>query len=344
MDKSYKIICCGLGVLGSEIVELIVSKKKTKMEIVGAVDVNPDLIGQDLGRAVGLDRDLGVKVERDLAGLCQRVEADVVLHTAEAVFSDIYKSAKIAFETGKNVISSGDQACFPWTKHPELAKEADELAKKKRVSFLGTGINPGFMMDFLPIALTGIQKRVDQIIIHRIADTSTCGLNYWNQLGYGRTREEFQEALKKGSVAGPMHMQEEIEMTARALNWGRIEYREEKEPMISEIRREPHSKVGLVEPGTVGGVRQTSRGLVDGQERITYIYETIIRPDLDGQEAGNYVTIKGSPEVVCSATGEQAKESWSTTAAMVVNSIPQVVAARPGLLAVYELPTSPCLA
>ncbi len=192
------------------------------------------------------------------------------------------------------------------------------------------------MMDFLPIALTGIMKRVDKIIIRRVADTSTCGLNYWQQCGYGRSKDEFNELLAKGVVGGGIHFREDMEMTARALGWGKIEYKEEKKPLVSKAKRKALS--GVVEPGTVSGVEQSAHGFSEGKEVLTYYYDIIIHPEEDGLETGQVITIEGEPGVVCSVTGEQAKQSWSTTAAIMVNSIPRVLASPPGVLAVYELP------
>ncbi len=334
MAQQTKVISCGVGALGSEMVRLMLEKPNLK--IVAATDVSEKAIGQDLGRVAGLGHDLGMKVLGNPTEVLRTTEADVVLYAAEARFPQIFQTIRVALESRKNVISSGDEACFPWTKSPDLAKKADELAKENGVTFLGTGINPGFMMDFLPIALTGIMKRVDKIIIRRVADTSTCGLNYWQQCGYGRSKDEFNELLAKGVVGGGIHFREDMEMTARALGWGKIEYKEEKKPLVSKAKRKALS--GVVEPGTVSGVEQSAHGFSEGKEVLTYYYDIIIHPEEDGLETGQVITIEGEPGVVCSVTGEQAKQSWSTTAAIMVNSIPRVLASPPGVLAVYELP------
>jgi 4-hydroxy-tetrahydrodipicolinate reductase len=336
------VICCGVGALGAEIVRLIDEKQQLNAKIVAAVDVAPEVVGRDLGEVAGLDKKLGVTVSGSVGTTLESVSADVVIYAAEPHFDDMFPAVRVALENGKNVITAGDEACFPWAKHAALAEEADLIAKENGVSFLGTGVCPGFMMDYLPIALTGVMKHVDKVTIQRIADTSGSGLNYYEKCGYGKSPEEFDKALRAGTVAGPEHLKEEVLMIAQALGWEGVDYTEEKRGLISETRREALS--GTVEPGTISGVEQISCGMMDGREVIRLVYDIIIHPEEDGLEVGNFKTISGEGgELTCSVTGDLAKQSWSRTAAIVVNTLPQVVAAEPGIRTVYELPPSPCI-
>lgn len=342
MGGELRLICCGVGALGAEIIRLVDEKQQLNAKIVAAADVAPGAIGKDLAEVAGLTEKLGVTVSGDVETILKTVPADVVIYAAEPHFDDMFPAVALALGSGKNVITAGDEACFPWAKHPDLAEEADRIAKENGVSFLGTGVCPGFMMDYLPIALTSVMKHVDKVTIQRIADTSGSGPSYYEKCGYGKSPEEFEKALLAGTVAGPEHLKEEVMLIAQALGWKGVEYTEEKRGLISETRREALS--GTVEPGTISGVEQISCGLMDGREVIRLVYDIVIHPEEDGLEVGNFKTISGEGgELTCSVTGDLAKQSWSRTAAIVVNAIPQLVAAEPGVRMVYELPPSPCI-
>ncbi|MBI2831905.1 MAG: hypothetical protein HYX79_06590 [Chloroflexi bacterium] len=340
MQKA-KVIQCGLGAIGVEVSKLILEKKD--IELVAATDIAKQLIDKDLGQVLGLERKLGIKVRDDAGEVFRKTDADVVVVTTSSHFERIFGTVREALSAGKNVITTCEDACFPWTRNPDLSRQIDELAKSKGVTFLGTGINPGFMMDYLPIALTGIMKRVDKVRIRRVANMATCGLTDWELFGYGKKLEAFNEGLAKGQIGGFIAFRQIMEMIARALQWGKIDYEEEKEGLITRSRRV--AKAGVVEPGTVYSVKQTARGLKQGKEVIAFEEFFVINPSLeeDDLEVGNFATIEGEPSVVVNATGQQASQMAATTAAHVVNSIPAVIEGPPGLLTVYELPPSPCL-
>ena len=152
MTQKIRVISCGIGALGTEIVQVLHGKPLSDIEIVAAADPSQAVAGNDLGRVAGLGVDLGVVVSDNPEQVLRTVAADIVLYAAEAYFAEMYKTVRVAVESGKNVISSGDEACYPWAKSPELADDLDRLAKEKRVTFVGTGVNPGFMMDYLPIS------------------------------------------------------------------------------------------------------------------------------------------------------------------------------------------------
>ncbi len=341
MVQKIKVVQCGLGAIGSEVVRLILEKQN--LEVVAVGGTRDEIVGKDLGQIIGLGHDLGIKVARKSKELFRTVEAEVVVLTTLSHFEEIYETVKDALEAGKNVISSCEDAIFPWTRNPDLAQEIDELAKTKNVTFLATGINPGFMMDYLPIMLTTIMKRVDKITIDRVANMASCGLVDWELFGYGKSIEAFNEGLAKGKIGGFIAFRQIMEMIAKALNWGKIDYKEEKMGLVSKSRRV--AKSGVVEPNTVHSVKQVAHGFRLGREVMTYKEYFVINPDRieDGLEVGNFTLIEGEPSVEVNAKGEQASQMALTTAARVVNSIPGLVLARPGLLTVDELPPSPCL-
>lgn len=341
MARKIKVIQCGIGAIGTEVMKLVLEKQNIK--VIAAVDVRDQIVGKDLGEVIGIGRDVGIKVTNKVGEVFKKIKADVVILTTLSHFEEIFDTAREAIEAGKNVISTCEDAIFPWTRNPALAQKIDKLAKRKGVSFLATGINPGFMMDYLPISLTSIMRKVDKIIIHRVANMASCGLVDWELFGYGKSIEAFNEGLTKGKIGGFIAFRQIMEMVAKALNWGKIDYKEEKMGLVSKSKRV--AKCGIIEPGTVHAVKQIARGFKEGREVMTFDEYFIINPDRneDGMEAGNFITIEGEPSVEVTATGEQAFRMALTTAAHVVNSIPALVNAKPGLLTVDDLPPSPCL-
>jgi len=338
MSKRIKVIQCGLGAVGSEAVRIMLEKKN--LEITAAIDVSEQMVGKDLGRVIGLDRELGITVCRDADEVFRTVKADVVLLSTTGYFKDIFNTIKAALETGKNVITVGEEAAYPWTKSPDLARQIDELAKKKRVTLLGTGTNPGFMMDYLPIVLTGLMKRVDKISIHRIVDMVPCGLISWQEFGYGKKIEAFNAELAKGRIQAFTTLREIMDITARSLGWEIDDYKESRRALVSKSRRVARS--GVVEPGTICGFEQIAHGFRQGKEVLFYLYALIISPNFeeDGMEVGHSISIEGAPDVQCTITIKES--SYLLVAARAVNSIPQVIKARPGIAVIYELPPSPC--
>jgi len=341
MAKKIKLIQCGVGTLGAEIVRLLSEKRDLK--VVAAVDVRDEVVGKDLGEVAGLTQKTGIKVSNKAAEVFKKVNADVVVITTLSNFEEIFDITKEALQAGKNVITSCEEACFPWTKHSDMANKIDKLAKSKGVSFLGTGINPGFMLDFMPITLTALMEKVDKINIRRVVDMAAFGPAFYNAFGLGKGVENFNKELHEGKIGGFNAFQQIMEMIAKALDWGKIDYSEEKVGMVSESRRE--AKAGIVEPGTVHGVKQIAHGFRQGKEVMNFEVNFVVSPDLveDGMDAGNFTTMEGKPAIVLACTGEQARQGNLVSAAHIVNSIPALIAAKPGIRLVYELPATPCL-
>ena len=342
MAQKARIIQCGLGAVGAELTKVILDKQN--MEIVAAVDISDKIIGKDLGQVIGLGRDVGITVSGNIGDVMRTVDADVVLLSTTSYFNDMFGMAKEALEAGKNVITPGEEGGFPWTATPDLARHIDELAKKRGCTFLGTGMTPGFIMDYLPISLTSLVKKVDRIIIRGVANWAGVSAYDFALAGFGKSIEEFKGGVARGEIGGLICLKGLMEETAEALDWRIDEYKETKKGIISKSRRV--ADYGVVEPDTVCGFEQNAHGFWQGKEVITYNRCYYVHPTLeeDGVEVGFIYLIEGEPGVEATLKGEVVTRHLILgTAARMVNSIPQVIAAPPGLRSVYELPTSPCL-
>lgn len=342
MSKKFKVIQYGLGAMGSQMVQLMLGKRD--LQVVAAVSGSGRLAGKDLGAAIGLDRQLGITVSDNALEVFDTVNAEVVLHATTSWMSETFKQTTPALQRGMNVVTIAEEASNPWVdRSRKLAEEIDDIAKRNRVTFLGTGVNPGFMMDYLPLALTGVLKQVNSVRIRRVIDWSRYGKTLFDHICAGKSVEEFNEARDRGEVAFHVGLEESLRLTAAGLQWDVEAYEETSEVRVSKSKRE--TAYMTIEPGTVCGYNQIGRGLVKGKEVLRYEMVAIINPDPreDGTDVGTYISIDGVPSAEITIGGEFAGQGGWGTVASAVNSIPLAVAARPGLITVAELPPWPSL-
>jgi len=216
----------------------------------------------------------------------------------------------------------------------------DSLARRHGVSVLGTGINPGFVLDQLILNMTGACLQVKKIKATRVNDLSPFGKTVMMTQGVGTTPEEFQKGLESGSIVGHIGFPESIRMIADALGWDLDRIEEEREPIISTTHRE--TPVVKVEPGMVAGCRHIGRGYdLDGNVVIELIHPQQIHPHLENVETGDYIWIEGDPDINLSIQPEI--PGGKGTIAAAVNMIPVVISTDPGLYSMADLPIPICL-
>ncbi|HHY70794.1 MAG TPA: NADP-binding protein, partial [Thermoanaerobacterales bacterium] len=219
------------------------------------------------------------------------------------------------------------------------SEEIDRLAKEYRVTVLGTGINPGFVLDTLIIALSGVCMDVKKITARRINDLSPFGTTVMRSQGVGTTVEDFKKGLENNSIVGHIGFNESITLISRALGLEVDEIKHIREPIISKTYREtPYVKV---KPGMVAGCRHIAIGQHKGEPVIVLEHPQQIRPELENVETGDYVNIKGTPDVNLAIKPEL--PGGIGTIAIAVNMIPQVITAKPGLVTMKDLPVPTAL-
>lgn len=331
--ETVKVILWGLGAMGSGMARDIVQNKKG-IEIVGAIGRNPQKIGKELGDALGIEKKLGVIISKSPEEVLNNTKADVVLLSTHSLTKEVFPEIKLIVESGKNVITIAEEMAAPQVETPDLAEEMDALAKKHQVTILGTGVNPGFVLDTLILTLTGACQVVSKIWAARINDLSPFGPTVMKSQGVGTTLAEFNQGVAAGTIVGHIGFQQSIYLIANSLGWKLDEVVESREPIITRVYREtPHVQV---QPGMVAGCRHIARGFYHGQEIITLEHPQQIHPELEGIKTGDYITIEGTPTI--KFADEQEIPGGIGTMATAVNMIPQVINARPGLLTMPELP------
>ena len=324
-----RVVLYGVGSIGSSIARLLL--KKQGIKIVGAIDSAPGKVGKDLAELIGAEEPLGITVSSSAAELLSRVKADIVLHATSSFLRDVYPQLVEMIQHGVSVISTCEELSYPYVSDGKLAAELDELARKHCVTVLGTGINPGFLMDTLVITLTGVCQDIKHISVERVIDAAKRRVPFQKKIGAGLTPEEFKEKMERKIISGHVGLKESVAMIADALLWHLQEIEMgEVEPIISEKRVE--SRTVELETGQVAGLKQTAYGIVNGKRAITLAFKAYI----DAEEECDSIMVEGTPSIHEKIT--PCIHGDLGTAAIIVNSIPKVINAAPGLKTMKDLP------
>jgi 4-hydroxy-tetrahydrodipicolinate reductase len=317
----------GLGPIGLAIALQAASRRG--FQVAGAVDLDPSKVGRDLGALIGASRRLRVPVTGDLKAALSRVKPDVVVLCTSSSLRAIRPQLETILRARCSIVSTTEELAYPWRTHRRLASEIDRLARKSRAAVLGTGVNPGFVMDALPIMLTGVCERVDGLAIERVQDARHRRLPFQQKIGAGLTEAEFAARVEAGSVRH-VGLTESIAMIGDALAWKLDRITDDIAPRVAATR--VGSEHLTVEPGRVCGIVQDGVGYRDGRPVIRLHMEAY----LGAPESYEAIEIAGHPNLRMRIPG--GVHGDIATASVVVNSIPKVLAAPPGLHTMLTLP------
>lgn len=325
-----KVAVWGTGMMGQGLLGYILDRPND-VELVGAIDINPEKDGRTVGELLG--RDCDVRITSDSAAVLAS-KPDVVCILTASNLAEISGPVEASVRAGANVIGIAETLSYPWASDAEWAERFDALAKEHGVSILGTGINPGFVLDALPIALSSVCLRIDKIEASRVNDLSPFGPTVMASQGVGTTVEEFERGIEDGTIVGHIGFQESVGLIAKALGWKIDEIVETRAPIITSVERSTPS--AHVDPGNVCGCRHIAWGYCEGELKIELIHPQQIRPELEGQETGDYIKIFGEPDIALTIQPEI--PGGKGTYASVGNYIPLIGAARPGIVTVVDMP------
>jgi hypothetical protein len=324
---SIRVLHMGLGPIGAAIVRQVASRKG--FQIVGAVDIDPAKVGQDLGSVIGLDRKLKVSVSDNVKKAIKSSSPDVVVLCTSSSLEKVLPQIEAIVKTKVPIVSTTEELSYPFYSNKKLAKEIDRIAKKAGVAILGTGVNPGFVMDALPITLTGVCERVESIRVDRIQDARSRRLPFQQKIGSGLTPAEFQERVENGTVRH-VGLTESIAMIADAMGWKLDRITDDIKPKVAA--KPVSSQFLTVKKGQVCGLIQDGVGYRNGTALITLHMEAY----LGAPESYDAVRIEGSPSLNVKLAG--GVHGDVATASITVNSIPKVLAAPAGLQTMRSLP------
>jgi hypothetical protein len=327
LKKKIRAVMYGVGPIGAAIVRLM--REKRSIEIIGAIDSDPAKAGRDLGEVVGAaDAPWHVTVTSDAAAMLGE-SADVVIHSTSTLLPGVMEQLMACLAAESCVVSTCEELAYPFRKYPELAARLDAEAKTWGVALIGTGINPGYVMDKLLITLSAASQEIASARAVRIVDASQRRLPLQKKIGAGMSVEEFRAQVAAGLIKHH-GLPESVAMVSDALGLGVDEITETIEPVLARER----VKTGFLEvaAGEVAGVHQIARGLAGGEEKIYMELQMFV----GAKQPGDTVEITGNPNLTLTIPG--GTHGDIATAAVVVNCIPAILDAPAGLRTSRDLP------
>ena len=323
------VIIYGCGVMGLKVAEAI--SKKKNFALVGAIDIDPNLVGKDLGSLLEGGQNMGILIHNDPVELFDKVDADAVVLTTLSHLKEVFPQIDQCVQADLNVVSTCEELSYPWDREPDLALKIDDMAKEKGVTVVGTGINPGYLMDTLPLVLTAPCLEVRSIKVTRMMDSSKRRIPFQKKIGTGLSLEAFRDKIDNKIITGHVGLLESINMIADGLGWKLDEAVElPPEPVVAE--KEVETGLGLVQSGDALGLTSVAYATMGGDKVITLEFNANAGMDEEYDE----VIIEGIPDVHERIIGGIHGDIG--TVAVTVNTIPRAVQSVPGLVMMKDLP------
>ena len=323
---NIRVLHVGVGPIGAAVAKQLLARRGFR--IVGAVDTDPAKIDRDLGEVLGIGRRLRIRVSHSLVGTIKAARPDVAVLCTSSSLKVVAEAFEEVLKRRVPIVTTTEEAAYPSRANRATARRIDAAARRAKVAVLGTGVNPGFTMDALPIALTALCERVDRIEVRRVQDARIRRLPFQQKIGAGLTVAEFSDQVRSGSVRH-VGFTESIQMIADAMGWKLDRIVDDVAPQVAEASVE--SDFLAVAAGQVSGVIQTGAGFVGAEAKIALRLEAY----LGAPESYDSVLIDGSPRLYSKIAG--GVHGDIATASMVVNSIPAVLAAAPGFHTMRDL-------
>lgn len=322
-----RMIQIGLGPLGQKLVRYAL--ERPSLRLVEAVDNDRDKYGRDLGTICCLDNELGTLVHPDIETAARRTQADVAVLTTVSSIDRLAPQIEQCAAAGVNVVSTCEELSYPWIAHPEAARRIDEACKRYGVACVGTGVNPGYLMDYLPATLSALCQHVEGVEVWRVQDASKRRGPFQKKIGAGLSQDEFRAQVKAG-VIRHVGLPESVHMVAAAMGWKLEDSGETIEPVIAKQRIETEHV--RVEPGQAAGVEQIGVGKAEGREVIRMVFRAAVG------EPKSYDTVKitGEPTVESMIAG--GVNGDVATCAVTLNVAQAITEASPGLRTMLDLP------
>ncbi|MBL8755564.1 MAG: dihydrodipicolinate reductase [Planctomycetes bacterium] len=325
MPDPLRVVSFGLGPIGLAAARLAL--QKTSIQLVGAIDIDAAKVGKDLGELLELGKQTGVVVERDAEAALKRLQPDVMLHCTSSFMPAVKDQLLLAARCGVDVVSSTEELLVPEFQNPAIAKELDAAAKAGGTSILGTGVNPGYAMDYIAVVASAVTFDVQAVKCTRVVDAGTRRLPLQKKVGAGLTKKEFQEQMATGKF-GHIGMRESVALLARALDFKLDKIEQSVEPVMAA--EDLKTQFLTVKEGQVAGIRNHGYGWI-GKRPVLHLDLSMY---VGAPDPRDEVVLESTPPIHLKFLGGIAGDQ--ATAAILVNNLHGVVAAPPGLRTVLD--------
>ncbi|MGC9153362.1 MAG: dihydrodipicolinate reductase [Vulcanisaeta sp.] len=321
---TIRVVIYGVGPIGQLIARVALERG---FDVVGAVDIDPQKVGKDLGEVIGLGKAIGIKVESDADRVLREADPDVVLHSTGSFLDKVYPQIMKAIRVGADVISTCETLAWPWYRYPDLAELIDNYARNYGSTVLGAGVNPGFVFDALPAALSVTLTKLDKISVVRSLDASKRRYSFQKKIGLGMTINQFREALARGEITAHVGFAESVLLMANIMGIRLDRVEEGQDAIIAD--RHYETQYFKIEEGQVRGVVGHGSGFVGNREVIRVELRACVACE-DYEE----IRLEGDPSMTWRSTGTPGDPA---TAAVIVNLAPRILNVRPGLVTLKDL-------
>ncbi len=329
MSRKIKVAQFGLGPIGQSSIRLLAERENFK--IVGGIDIQPALSGKLVGDVCGLPSLSKAKIYPTFEEMWKKVKPDVVVHTAGSRAKITFEQCKPMLQKGLAVVSSCEELLFPAHRAPNETVAIDKLCRKSGGRILGTGVNPGFVLDLLPVCLTGVCRTVQSVYGERVVNASTRRQPLQKKIGSGLEPKEFLKLWSEGK-AGHAGFKESLLLVAHSLGWKMGEVTETMEPMVAD--HDIQTEFFTVKKGLTCGLHQ----VVKSKSAKGHSIHFDLKMYLDAKDPHDLVKLESDPPIEAYLKGGVAGDR--ATVAAVVNCIPRLLAAQPGVRLMTDVPLS----
>jgi len=326
MAERTRVLQYGLGPIGSAITRYV--SRKPSLQFVGGVDIDPAKIGKDLGEIIGLDKPLNIPVFGSLGEALSMADVDVVIHATSSYFDGFMDQILEILDAGLDIVSTAEELSFPWIANPEEAAKIDAAAKRAEKTVLGTGVNPGFLMDSLVLNITAICQRVDHIAVTRRMNASFRRGPFQAKIGTGMSVDAFNAKMAEGHM-GHVGLPQSMGMVFDTLGRKMTRYESSVEPVVAN--ESVKTDFFSVKPGQVRGLTQVARGYTKDGEFMSMTFIAALG-ELDDKDT---IKVKGVPALDVTLHGTNGDIA---TVAIAGNAVRRVKEAAPGLVTMRDLP------
>jgi len=321
-----RVVQFGLGSIGLMAVKAVLGR--TDLELAGAIDDDLKKVERDVADLSGLRRPSGIRVSNRPQEVLGVKRPQVVLHATQSGLADVFPQLSYCLEAGAHVVSTCEELVFPTVRQPRLARDLDFLARSKGSVVLGTGANPGLVMDTMALVASAACLDVRSVRVERIVDASTRRESLQRKVGAGLTRSEFRRGLSKGTL-GHRGLLESVHLIANGLGWDLDKVAEKVTPVLSP--RSMKTEFVTIRKGEVAGIHHVCKGFAERKEKIRLDLQMFVGV----KKPGDQINIKGKPDVTLSF--EKGVAGDEATVAMLLNMIPAVLEASPGLRTMSDI-------
>jgi len=327
MNSKIRVVQYGMGPIGRSIAQLVLEREG--LILVGAIDIDPALVGKNVGEVLKGGERPGVEISADAEAVLASSAPDIVLHATVSSLERVAPQIRRVLEHGVDLISTCEELAYPFYRHPQLSEEIDRFAREHGATVLGTGVNPGFIMDKLVVTLMAACKKVEHVQVTREVDAALRREPLQRKVGAGLRRDQFDTLVTEGKIRH-VGLPESAAMIAHVLGLEPTDITETIDAVIAD--QDITTPFLTVKKGGVAGVEQVAKVMAGGEERI--VLE--LRMYVGAKAAADTIHIQGEPEIHMTIPG--GTHGDVATAAIVVNAIPALLSAKPGLITMIDLP------